>query len=59
MIKKVGPKYMVIAESGRKMGTYDTKKEAEKRLRQIEIFKHLKRSPKLRKGIRKKSLLRE
>ena len=43
MIKKVGSKWVVIAESGRKMGSYDTKKEAQKRLRQIEIFKHLKK----------------
>lgn len=32
---------MVVAESGRKMGTYKTKKEAKKRLQQIEFFKHL------------------
>ncbi len=43
MIKKQGSKYTVVAESGRKMGSYTTKKEAEKRLRQIEIFKHLKK----------------
>ena len=37
MIKKVGPKYMVIAESGRKMGTYDTKKKAEELKDQLGI----------------------
>lgn len=43
MIKKTDNKYVVIAESGRKMGTYDTKKEAETRLRQIEAMKHIKK----------------
>jgi hypothetical protein len=42
MIKKEGDKYRVEAESGRNMGTYDTKKEAKKRLQQIEYFKHKK-----------------
>lgn len=42
MIKKVKRKYMVIAESGRRMGTYTTLKAAKKRLQQIEYFKHLK-----------------
>jgi len=43
MIKKIGSKYVVIAESRRKMGTYNSKKEAKKRLGQIEFFKHLKK----------------
>ncbi len=43
MIKKSGGKYVVLSETtGRRFGTYDTKAEAEKRLRQIEFFKHLK-----------------
>jgi hypothetical protein len=42
MIKKAGNKYVVVAESGRRMGTYDTKAEAQKRLRQVEFFKHAK-----------------
>jgi len=60
MIKKQGSKYLVVAESGRKMGTYSTKKEAEKRLKQIEFFKHLKPSPRQgsRSGLKKKSLLK-
>jgi hypothetical protein len=44
MIKKAGSKYVVLAESGRRMGTYDTKAEAQKRLRQIEFFKHAKKT---------------
>jgi hypothetical protein len=46
MIKKVegGYKvgYKVLSENGRKNlgGPYKTKKEAEKRLRQVEFFKH-------------------
>lgn len=44
MIRKIGGKYVVLSETtGRKFGTYDTRAEAERRLRQIEIFKHLKR----------------
>lgn len=39
-IVKVGSKYQVQSEKGRNMGTYDTKKEAEERLRQVEYFKH-------------------
>ena len=57
MIKKVKGRYVVLSETtGRKFGTYRTKKEALKRLRQIEFFKHLKSSPRLRKGLRKKYL---
>lgn len=44
MIKKSHGKYVVMSEhTGRKFGTYKTKKEALARLRQIEFFKHLKR----------------
>ncbi|MBS3091288.1 hypothetical protein J4217_02475 [Candidatus Pacearchaeota archaeon] len=43
MIKKIKGKYVVLSETtGRRFGTYTTKKEAEKRLRQIEFFKHIK-----------------
>ena len=42
MIRKVGGKYVVVSETtGRRFGTYDTRAEAERRLRQIEFFKHL------------------
>ena len=59
MIKKIKGKYVVMSEhTGRKFGTYDTKKEAEKRLRQIEFFKHLKANPSLRMRLKKKSLIR-
>jgi hypothetical protein len=47
MIKKVGSKYVVMSETtGRKFGSYTTKKEAEARLRQIEVFKHIKKKGK-------------
>jgi len=50
---------MVLSETtGKKFGEYKTKKEAKKRLRQIEFFKHLKTGPKLRAGLKKKSLLK-
>lgn len=43
MIRKINGKYVVLSEkTGRKFGTYSTKKEAEKRLKQIEYFKHAK-----------------
>lgn len=41
MIKKINGKYRVIAESGRAMGTYETREDAKKRLRQIEYFKQV------------------
>ena len=60
MIKKIKGKYVVMSEkTGRKFGTYKTKKEAEKRLRQIEFFKHLKGNPSLRMRLRKKSLIKK
>ena len=40
-IVKKGNKWQVQSEKGRNMGTYDTKEEAEKRLKQIEYFKHM------------------
>ena len=43
-IIKVDGKYRVQSEKGRNMGTYDTKKEAEDRLKEVEMFKHLKES---------------
>lgn len=43
MIVKVKEGYRVVAESGRNMGTYPTREQAEKRLRQIEMFKHMKK----------------
>jgi hypothetical protein len=44
MIKKVKGGYQVVSESGKKNlgGPYKTKEEAQKRLRQVEYFKHKK-----------------
>jgi hypothetical protein len=44
MIKKVEGGYKVVSEKGQKNlgGPYKTKKEAEKRLQQVEYFKHKK-----------------
>jgi len=44
MIVKVKGGYQVVSEKGKKNlgGPYKTKAEAEKRLRQVEFFKHLK-----------------
>jgi len=45
VIKKIGNRYVVLSETtGRRFGTYDTRAEAEKRLRQIEFFKRLRGS---------------
>ena len=41
MIKKVHGSYQVQSEKGRNMGTYKTKSEAARRLRQVEYFKHV------------------
>ena len=41
MIVKSGNKFLVKSEDGKKtLGTYDSKEEAVKRLRQIEWWKH-------------------
>jgi hypothetical protein len=43
MIKKTSQGYQVKSESGKNLSASDlTKKEAEKRLRQVEMFKHMK-----------------
>lgn len=42
MIKKVREGYRVVSKKGRNLGTYRTKEEAAKRLRQVEYFKHRK-----------------
>jgi hypothetical protein len=43
MIKKVAGGYKVVSEKGKNLGgPYKTKKEAEKRLKQVEYFKHSK-----------------
>ena len=60
MIKKKGRKWIVLSETtGRSFGTYTTKAEAQHRLKQMEFFKHLKSSPSLRAGLRKRSLLKK
>lgn len=41
-IVKKDNKYQVQSEKGRNLGTYDTKEKAEKRLKQVEMFKHMK-----------------
>lgn len=39
MIKPVGGKFIVVSESGKKLSKPVSKKEAEKRLKQVEYFK--------------------
>lgn len=43
-IVRKGSRWQVQSEKGRNMGTYDTRKEAEDRLRDIEMFKHMEES---------------
>jgi hypothetical protein len=43
MIKKIGDKYQVQSKAGRNLGTYTSKKAAEKRLKQVEGFKYLRK----------------
>lgn len=40
-IVKKGSKWQVQSEKGRNLGTYNTKKEAEDRLKDVEMFKHM------------------
>ena len=49
MIVKRKGQWCVVAESGRNMGCYGTKKEAEHRLHQVEFFKHLNSIPSKRR----------
>lgn len=42
MIVKVDNKWLVYSEKGKILGSYRTKSEAKKRLKQIEYFKHKK-----------------
>ena len=39
-IRKQGNKYVIYSKKGKKLGSYTTKKAAQKRLGQIEYFKH-------------------
>ena len=60
MIRKIKGKYVVMSETTERVfGRYTTKKEAEKRLKQIEFFKRLKGSPALRRKLKKKSLIKK
>ncbi|MBI4114381.1 MAG: hypothetical protein HY445_00890 [Candidatus Niyogibacteria bacterium] len=49
MIKKIKGQYVVISETtGRVFGRYMNKKDAHKRLQQMEMFKHFKQRSKKR-----------
>lgn len=41
-IRKVGKQWCVFSEEGRRLGCYSSRPAAEKRLKQIEMFKHMK-----------------
>lgn len=40
VVRKVGSKWQVQSKKGKNLGTFDTKKAADKHLREIEYFKH-------------------
>jgi nitrate reductase cytochrome c-type subunit len=42
VVKRVGKQYCVFSESGRKLGCYSSRRAAQERLKQIEMFKHMK-----------------
>jgi len=44
MIKKFGKIYKVLSKKGKNLGSAKSKADAEKRLRQIEYFKHKKKT---------------
>jgi len=51
MIKQEGDKYIVYSESGKRFGEYSNEKDAKRRLSQMEMFKHMKKTaatPKLK-----------
>ena len=44
MIKKIGNGYKIYSKEGKNLGgPYATRAEAEKRLREVEYFKHVKK----------------
>lgn len=52
MIKKTPKGYKVISESGKNLGgPYKSREQAEKRLREVEFFKHRGSVPKKKKGL--------
>ena len=46
IIRRVGKQWCVFSSSGKRMGCYSSRKGAEKRLKQIEMFKHMKNGEK-------------
>ena len=51
MIRQEGGKYVVYSESGKRFGSYSSEKDAKRRLAQMEMFKHMKKTaaaPKLK-----------
>lgn len=41
VIRKKGSQWCIFSKSGKKLGCYPTRKQAEERLSQIERFKHM------------------
>jgi hypothetical protein len=55
MIKKIKGEYVVLSEkTGRSFGSYATKTEAEHRLGQVEMFKHMESGNAKRPAVRRK-----
>ncbi len=50
MIRRIGNRFHIMSEDGKKhLGDYPTKEQAEKRLKQIEYFKHAAKTGKTKK----------
>jgi hypothetical protein len=46
MVRKEGNQYVVRSEKGKNLGKFPTKAQAEKHLREVEYFKHIKKTVK-------------
>lgn len=42
VVRKVGTQYCIFSKTGKNLGCYPTKKKAQDRLSEIEMFKHMK-----------------
>ncbi len=52
MIKFENGKYIVYSEKGRIFGKYSSEKEAKKRIQQMKMFKHFKKTAQLRANLK-------
>jgi hypothetical protein len=53
VIRKEGNKWCIFSKTGKKLQCFDTKKDAEIRLKQIEMFKYMNQNKKHKKEEKK------